>query len=212
MPRLKEWKSKRKLLRDLKRYRWRVWFSNERKKKRTGLEEIIRDAVGGNTFRAFRCNGKNKPSEVFREWAQRALSKRTLDELSKVRSQRKYDEWLWRLVRNFQKEWNSKMRPIPYGPHVKLVNLLVKFLCTSDVIDQTKIRRFIWFLHVPLDSYTIAAVRKIVAVGPIRKNATMGFIKSRELYDTLQLEIRTIARKAKVPPIALDCLAWDSRH
>jgi hypothetical protein len=40
----------------------------------------------------------------------------------------------------------------------------------------------------------------------------MGFVKTLGIYDGLQEAIRLLAERAKVPPIALDILAWNEAH
>jgi hypothetical protein len=77
------------------------------------------------------------------------------------------------------------------------------------------------FLHVPLDSYTIVGVKNCAklfpqpqaeAIGKIPNTATMSFVKDKRMYDALQSGMRELVRKAGVPPITLDCLAWDNGH
>ncbi len=101
---------------------------------------------------------------------------------------------------------------MPFGPSFKLPNLLVKRLCFYCGVRDLDFERVIPFLHVPLDSYTLQALAKCCSELGIRSTATMSFIKDRHTYERFQSHIRKLAKEAKVPPITLDCLAWDEGH
>jgi hypothetical protein len=214
MPTPRQWKDRDHLVRGLKNYKWKKWFDREE------LRMIIRDAVGANTFRAFKRHGSNRPSVTFREWANKALNAKTLHKLWAVKSQPEYDEWLSKLVNSFTRRWKFKMdKKMPFGPSFKLPNLLAKRLCLHRAVKPKDFNRVVWFLHVPLDSYTILAVKNCTQcfldvddIGRISKTATMSFVKNRKMYDAFQSGIRQLAREAGVPPITLDCLAWDKSH
>ena len=178
----------------------------------SGLEKIVDDSVGANTFRAFH-HMRQKPSEVFREWAIKALNIRRLQSLRCVRSQKQYIEWLHELQVNFQLFWKAKMRKeIAFGPSLKLPNLLMKQLCLWSGIGESDYKTIVGYLHVPLDVYTIQAIANCVDasaaktdIGRIPKSAAMKFVENRKMYEALQEVIRGVAKKAKVAPIALDC-------
>src|SRR5579864_5187992 len=88
---------------------WQKCFRRGREAQMdSGLEKIVDDSVGANTFRAFH-HMRQKPSEVFREWAIKALNIRRLQSLRCVRSQKQYIEWLHELQVNFQLFWKAKM-------------------------------------------------------------------------------------------------------
>jgi hypothetical protein len=217
MPSLKQWRDRDHLVRDLKNCEWKHKFDSDRRgESKSELETIIRHAVGANTFRAFKIRRHNRPSAVFREWAKKALNPRTRQCLYAVKSQSEYDKWLSVLVKDFADHWNSKMGKMEYGKYFKLVNLLVKRLCLYHDVKPAKFRRIARFLHIPLDSYTIVAIRNCVssfphsdAIGRIPKTATMKFVKNQKMYDAFQAGIRRMAQEAHVPPIALDYLAWN---
>jgi len=171
--------------------------------------------VGPNTFRAFH-NMPRKPSEVFREWALEALCGRPdcFRNLLSIENRADYDRWLHSLAADFRRYWKRQMGcEIPFGPSLKLPNLLMKGICGVREIPEATYGRLVWFLHVPLDSYSIQAFRNCIDVrlqtqiGRIPPTAGMGFVKTLEVYDGLQGAIRLLAEKAKVPPIAIDILA-----
>jgi hypothetical protein len=118
-----------------------------------------------------------------------------------------------RLVHNLQKYWTKRMgKRLPFGPSFKLPNLLVKRLYFYNRVNDQTFKRLIRFAHVPLDSYTLQALAKCGSELEIQSTAAMSFIKDRKTYERIQARIRKLAKKAKVPPITLDCLAWDEGH
>ena len=51
-----------------------------------------------------------------------------------------------------------------------------------------------------------------IAIGKIPATATMKFVNSIQMYEAFQRGIRELAKEARVPPITLDCIAWDAGH
>jgi hypothetical protein len=114
--------------------------------------------------------------------------------------------------------WRTKAgQELPYGPSLKLPNLVAKHLCVCAKADEADTRRIAKFLHVPLDSYTIVALNNCIsdmkAAAPnIPTGATMGFISTAESYWEFQYRIRDLAAEAGVPPIAFDVVCWNAAH
>ena len=214
MPKPKQWPDRATLVRDLRNYGWQKQFGRVNP---ADVALIVRRSVSSNTFRAFHHCPK-QPSVVFRKWAESALTERSfLDSLKSVRSRSSYDKWLAAFAQDFRYYWQREMRKsISFGPSLKLPNLVVKGLLARDLPGKMR-QRLVWFLHVPLDSYTIQALRngldkRGVEIGTIPSNASMGFVRDQSVYDNLQEQIRSLAKEAGVPPIALDYLAWDASH
>jgi len=69
-------------------------------------------------------------------------------------------------------------------------------------------------------SYTLLGLRDCVLLPNGRKipmTATMGFVRDMDVYDMdvyedLQDKVRGLAKKAGVPAIAYDYLAWNASH
>jgi hypothetical protein len=184
------------------------------------LTAIIHDSVGRNTFRAFH-HQPQKPGETFRAWALTALDNTRLRSLQQVKSQAEYSEWLVLLSDHFRSFWKKRMlgNEISYGPSTKLPNLFMRHLCLYRELSHEFSENLVWYLEVPLDSYTIQAVANCVdlfvgkdAIGRVPPSATMGFIEDRAMYEAFQAGIRQIVKKAGVPAIALDHVAWDGSH
>lgn len=176
----------------------------------TDWPKLIRKMVGKNSFRALH------PSTLFREWALEALvgEGRFYEKLLPVRDQTAYDKWLDDFTNDFRDYWQRETgRRIPFAASRKPPDLLMKGVC--NVLPEANYRLVVWCLHVPLDSYSIQAVRNCIGteIGrTIPQNPTMGFVKDRHIYDSLQKAIRRVAEDANVPPITLDILAWDEPH
>jgi hypothetical protein len=209
----KQWPERVALVRDLRKYNWQKHFG-EANSAPLDVALIVRKWVGANTFRAF-AHYPKKPSVVFRTWGETALTEGGfLDRLKSIRSRSSYDEWINAFADDFRDYWEREMRkPISFGHSLKLPNLVVKGLLASQLASESTV----WFLHVPLDSYTIQAVRNCLdksrlEIGTIPSNASMGFVINQTIYDGLQGQIRSLAHEAGVPPIALDYLAWDAAH
>jgi hypothetical protein len=184
------------------------------------LLAAIQEAVGPNTWRAFKkCgkkdNGEKKPSKVFQKWAEEWLTGKGkgFAKLSRIASGEDYDKWLRKSVRSFQEYWELNLcESISIGAAFKLVNLLVKRVARELPMKQQK-KVFGW-LHVPLDKYTLGKVRDIVTLSSERRipaKATMNFIKCVDDYKSIQNAIRELAEKAGVPAIAFDYIAYNQR-
>jgi len=104
-------------------------------------------------------------------------------------------------------------KDMPFGPSYKLPNLVMKVVCKR--LGAADRQRIMFFLHVPLDSYTLSGIRKFTTLpngGEIPKSATMKFIDNPAIYAFVQQQIRELASRADVPAIAYDHLAWDRGH
>jgi len=194
------------------------WFDS----RHETIEDSVNASVGGNTFRSFH-NMPFKPSLVFRQWAINTFKKEdTINSLLRISGQPEYDLWLKGLALSLNTSWKRKMgqdNPLSYGPRRKLPDLLLKRLVLWKGIKSNQRKRLLGFLHVPLDRYTLVAIRNCLGqndgsynVCRIPKNPTMGFVKNEGIYTDIQNVMRAIARKAGVPPIFLDVLVWDAVH
>lgn len=149
---------------------------------------------------------------VFREWASREFSNAEQD-LNDICSQSNYDEWIKQLCERLNRAWNEKMgQEMPFGPRRKLPNLLLKEFVLWTGLDDALRTRLIDWLHVPLDSYSLVAIRNCIRDPEIPKSATMKFVTGEAMYSQIQAVIREIAGRAHVPAIYFDNLVWNSTH
>lgn len=180
-------------------------------KRLPDIRSVVCHSIAGNTFRAFR-NLPKRPSIVFRDWASARLD-HTLEMLKGITDRESYADYVHESALDLCGTWSSKMNAeIGYGRSTKLLNLILKKLACFEDIDGTVRNRIIEFQHVPLDSYTIVGLRKLITSPEIPHNATMRFIEKPGDYRILQRYISDVAMMAGVPPIYYDILAWDMAH
>lgn len=175
------------------------------------ITHVVESGVAGNTFRAFR-NLPARPSVTFRTWATNYVSN-TLDSLSSISDGQSYAQYVHNGANSLCTEWRRiTYSEMGYGRGAKLFNLVLKKLACLLSLSEDHRSTLIDLLHVPLDSYTIIGLRAIAPELSIPKNATMKFVKTPAQYAKFQAVIRAIAKKAGVPPIYYDVLAWDMGH
>ena len=181
------------------------------------LDDLIRRSVGGNTFRSFQKLAR-QPSVIFREWAADRLSSR-LSTTAAIEDESGYARHLEGHARHLTRYWLAEgKKPLKCGPGRKLLDLLFKGVIRHEHISNSDRARLIRFLHVPLDSFSLIAVRQCAASGEfgtpvsIPANAKMGFVVSAAQYNQLQQVMRDISAAAGVAPICIDLVAWDQNH
>ena len=182
------------------------------------LKDLIWESVSGSTFRSFRIPSRH-PAKLFREWAASHLSFSVATELREIRDQSRYDRFLSDCAKRLARYWLAETRTeLPLGSGRKLLDLLFKKVIWWTEIPDADRQRLIPFLHVPLDKFSLAAVRQCAASGAfmppigIPRNASMGFVTSMKQYNRLQQLMQRIAGEAGVPPICIDLLAWNMPH
>jgi hypothetical protein len=186
-----------------------AWFDS----RKDSLDEIVKDSVGTNTFRAF-GGLRQRPSLTYRTWAlMECQSETTIGALLGAESQAEFDRWLADLSERFGRYWEehagANMR---FGPRRKLPNLLLKELVRWTGFDDQARQQLIGFLHVPLDSFSLIALRNCVDDVRIPKSATMSWVQDASRYDRIQQAISSIAQAAGVPRIYFDNLVWNAAH
>jgi hypothetical protein len=181
--------------------------------KSASLPHLVVDSVASNTFRAF-ANLAEPPSVIFREWAASTLTAERLATLGRIKRPDEFDAFHTYLVADLADYWHRRgKKPIAFGPRMKLINLLLKALVRWEGFTEDQRANIIPLLHVPLDRYSISAVRRFAEVGvAIPETATMSFVKTRDIYDKVQQLMREVAAEAGVAPICVDMLAWDHAH
>lgn len=215
MDKPKSFRTKEELVKALRHSKWQSFFESEAKLKRANLDELVKAAVGANTFRAFR-NLQVRPSHLFRDWAREQFNPGFLVKLPGIRKQEEFDRELKGLANSLRRSWKSLGgADLPFGPSMKLPSLIFKYLCARDFTPRAN-EGFVTFLHVPLDSFTLATIRHVhnaaCAGCQVPAGATMGWVRTAEAYDAVQKTIRCCTEAAGVPAIALDILAWNKPH
>ena len=181
--------------------------------RRLPLHAIAKHSIGSNTYRAFR-NLKVKPSTIFRQWVSSEFdNQKKLDCLLSISSQEEYDEWTDSLSERFRQTWTKQTGEIlPYGPARKLPDLFMKGFMYWEELTERQRTTLLKLLHVPLDSFTLVGIRNCLTDPEIPPTATMKYVVGRTMYYQIQGAIRSVAKKAHVPPIFFDVLAWNDPH
>ena len=175
------------------------------------VADVVKTGVTGNTFRAFR-KLPVRPSLTFRNWASDYINN-TIDFLLSITDSQRYEQYVHEATNDLCLEWSRITgSDMGYGRGAKLFNLVLKKLACLCSLSEAQRSTLIGLQHIPLDSYTIIGLRTIFPYLAIPNNATMKFIETPEQYADFQRRIRTIAKKAGVPSIYYDVLAWDMGH
>jgi hypothetical protein len=207
-------KTSTELIEKLQRKRQRLerWF----RPTTITRQELAWRAVGGNTFRAFH-RMHEQPSVLFRAWALAFVSYEPfMKQLETCRTEREFDCLMQEMsagLREYWARWTPHGEPMPFGPSRKLPNLLMKHLAKCGELPSNVRSKILPWLHIPWDSYSLRYIAP--AVSPplvIPASATMAYVKNEEMYAELRSAARYIGRKAGVPAIYLDVLAWNENH
>jgi hypothetical protein len=177
----------------------------------SNIESVVKEGVAGNTFRAFQ-KLPERPSVVFREWAIRRVTG-AIERLKRIKTEDEYAVFVHESSVDLCSTWGTRMESeMGFGRGSKLFNLVLKKLSCLSNLDEGFRQRFIGLLHVPLDSYTIVGLRRLITSPMIPSNATMKFIETPNDYRLLQKYISDSAKEAGVPAIYYDIIAWDMAH
>ena|SRR3990172_1172431 len=191
-------------------------------RKRENLGNLIGISVASNTLRAFQHTPK-QPSAVYRHWAYKKMSDTNqINEILSLKTQDQYDIWLKNFSTELGDHWKNEMGEnyaMTYGQQRKLTNLLMKRFSLYDELKNEERLILIKLIHVPLEKFTLLAIRKCIhefpeakIIGKIPTNPSMSFVANEYIYDALQNVFRNITNRAGVPLIYLDILAWDESH
>jgi hypothetical protein len=179
--------------------------------------DIINYSVGPNIFRALGIDNY-KPSDVYRSWAT-ANFESLYSQLTTCQNQGEFDKIIKLFSDSLLTGWSAATKSkLIYGPASKIVNLLIKAIQESE---QFKVKTIIPFQHIPWDSYTLRPLRNIINELTttyyhinIPTSASMSFVNSTELYDTLQKAIFKLYSmiEGQPPTICFDYFAWNDNH
>jgi hypothetical protein len=172
--------------------------------------------VGGSTFRAYgrfvpgkKGKKKHKPTRIVKDWLDKELPK------CKLATTKVFAKFHRRARESLSRYWKlstkSKLPTFPYAS--KVVDLHVKHVIWHDRrLPEWRKRQLRRSAFQPLDRYSLELLRHLKVSlpkgKPIPSQATMGAIRNGPNYIHLQMQIRKICSKAKVPPFAFDQFAW----
>jgi hypothetical protein len=187
------------------------------------MDDIICTAVEANTIRGFnqkKLGLKDSPMNLYRDWASDFVMWLGYSEFREVADREGFEAFHAKArqscERYFQK--HGANAGLTFGMTAKLVDLLLKRLVRFPEIPDEERTRISAFLHVPLEKYTLNAIRDLDVLDgegnavKLPKNPTMSAVTNEGTYKGIQSLFNDMAGEAGEPPILLDYLLWDMQH
>ncbi len=170
--------------------------------------------VDQSTFRAYR-KFRFKPSDAYREWAHEVSSDNIFfNDAVNIAS---YDDF--KLLHSNTREWLASAWKKKQGreldvPYInKLIDLYFKYIAITDIREDSNIATNIAsYGHVPLDKYSLLAIKYLFYGIVLSKNPSMGDVTEMETYYFLQDQIRSLMNAADLPNLYFDYYAWNAKH
>jgi hypothetical protein len=168
--------------------------------------------VGGSTFRAFR--GHRNPSKVFRAWASELVrSNEFKRKVLAIKRAQDFERFHARLARSLRVHWKVGCgREMSLAHCHKLLDLLIKWLCSIDLGDAAINRRLLKFGNVPLDSRVFVALDDLFYGVFMAANRSMGHVRTGQAYRFWQELLRSFMRELGAPTLYFDYFAWNFRR
>lgn len=168
--------------------------------------------VGGSTFRAFR--GHRKPSTVFRIWASELVrSNEFKRKVLAIKRAEDFERLHAHIARSLRVRWKAGCRREMSLAHChKLIDLLIKWLCSIDFGDAAINRRLLKFGNVPLDSRVFVALDDLFSGVFMATDRSMGHVRTEDAYRFWQELIRTFMQELGAPTLYFDYFAWNFRR
>lgn len=170
--------------------------------------------IAGNTFRAY-VKYKKQPSLIYREWAKETVTEANF--LKKLNCINKYDEFLKvhkYLQGSLDRFWKREQgKSLTFSQRNKIIDLFIKFLSKSEIEEFHSLNQILLeFGHIPLDKFTLLAVKDCFYGIVLAPNPSMGDIRETDTYDFIQNQIRELMIDAKLPNLFFDYYAWNLQH
>lgn len=181
------------------------------------VEDVVRESVDGNTFRAFRFRsagiGNLKPSVLYRSWTTIWLQQ-NLASIKTMGSREEWQEFVVKGARELRDHWIDATRQqhdIQFGRAIKLLNLSVKFLLRLETLPIDRRKEILHWLDVPLDRFTLQGIRIVAPELGIPPSASMGWVLDESQYLRIQKKIRGLCERT-MWPIHYEVFAFNSAH
>ena len=167
--------------------------------------------VAANTIRAYR--GFDAPLATYRYWANEFCNEELLVRLALIKSREAVVEFHTETVAKLNSFWNARQgHSLQYYQTNKLVDLLVKHIAKSfDARDAGVRDNLLQFGNVPLDKFSLLAVKELFYGIVISPSPSMGDVNDQETYEFLQCQIYGLTSAAGVPNLYFDH-SWDAEH
>ena len=167
--------------------------------------------ITGSTFRAYqKCD--QSPSSIFRSWADTSGFKLVV--AASVKSRTDFLQLHQKLASSFDLQWQgSGNRSLSIAEKYKVTDLFVKALAFKSEHPCESSRQALYqYANIPLDKFSLLAVKKFFYGIVISGNPSMGDIRDYETYDFLQTQIYSLTQMAKIPNLVFDHYAWDLKN
>jgi hypothetical protein len=152
---------------------------------------------------------EGSPSFIFRTWGWLFLES---GRLGRVTSEEGFDRLHKGLFNELSECWECVAeKPLSCGGAVKLINLLILHGCMHDYELKNR-EELLRYIHVPLDKYVLAAIRRCEIGVEIPTDPSMGDVKNYDDYMKIQGFIRELARASGTEPVILNYIAWEETH
>jgi hypothetical protein len=177
---------------------------------------IIKNSVSGNTFRSSGfVGGEYKPSSIYRTWAQDFIfsSNHFYTRIVNINASEEYGGLHRELKNHLASYWRRKALVGLQGCYYyKLVDLLMKSFINYNGLTKWQEQRLLQLIHVPLDSYTLNAIRilwnQTYPYPQIPNAPSMAFIGNNyNLYNQIQHFISNHIGNNN--PIQFDVAVWN---
>ncbi len=177
-------------------------------------EDIQRTyGVGGSTFRSY-VGFKNPPSIIFRAWAKSTgFSTRILKRMDSIEAYEDFQKIHSTLVRSLQRHWVPEQRKeLSQARLYKLIDLFVKAVSRSDTNFSHVNRNLVQYGHIPLDRFSLLAVKKCFSGIIVSRSPSMGDLEDNQTYKFIQSQIKELMKACKLPNLYFDYYAWNAKH
>lgn len=170
--------------------------------------------ITGSTFRAYR-DFKQSPSKVFRTWATKQIeSDDIFKSLKKIKNKDDFNKFHKELSNSLDKFWlDEQNKKLEFHQNNKILDLFVKFLAYTNKTTEFNVKDTILnFGNIPLDKFSLLAVKELFFGIVISNNPSMGNITEEDTYQFLQNQISELMDDAGVPNLYFDIYAWNRTH
>jgi len=188
------------------------------------LDDVAKVSIDKSTIRAFHTGKYFPPLQTYHSWAANKLK----EDFVKIQSIDSFDfmmEYIisagyelgrfWRVkLENYSEHNRFKSTAVmDIGRAAKLYSLTVKhlLLLQDDFLTVEKKQQLSKVLTVPLDKFTLQAIRKIFPDLNIRKDSSMGFVSDESVFRDIQARIKDLVAP-NYDPFDYEILVWNITH
>lgn len=183
------------------------------RRNESDIATIVKASVSGNTFRAFSLPDGLRPSVIYRSWVTERLTT-ALGDIQRLSSTSHMRALIISAANDLSAHWHvatQGKREIGFGRAAKLLNLSVKHMLWHDQIPRDQKYLILHALEVPLDSFTLQGIRRVLPELGIPHSASMGYVRDAVHYSLIQDAIRELCAP-RFSPIYYEYAAWNLAH